>query len=154
MVAEVFKKNFQLGSAHDLFSSAPKFYFMQLENQKIGLFCQSVFFLISPAFSTLFLVFFVVNNNIFSCYKMNDFWVEKFLTARKKSFKLKKLCIKKIQLGFSSKIKVPSSAQLSSETFQQGSAKLGKSQLELITTVYVQRLSSYCLIYVLCLNGS
>ena len=37
------------------------------------------------------------------------------------------------QLGFSSEIEVP---QLGSEAFQLGSAQLGKSQLELITTSY------------------
>ena len=65
---------------------------------------------------------------------------------RKISLELKKLFVtKKIQLGFSAKIEVPSSAQLGSETFQLGLAQLGKSWLELITTylpTYVQENSN------------
>ena len=62
-------------------------------------------------------------NNTFPYYKMNDFWVEKFVTPRKKKFGAKKgLYQKKIQLDFSSKIEVPSLARLGSETFQLGSA--------------------------------
>ena len=51
-----------------------------------------------------------------------------------KNFGTKKITIiqKKIQLGFSSKIEVPSLARLGLETYQLGSAQLGKFQLELI----------------------
>ena len=49
----------------------------------------------------------------------------------------------KIQLGFSSKIEVPSSARLGSETFQLSSAQLGKFQLELITKDYELGASNY-----------
>ena len=49
---------------------------------------------------------------------MADFWVEKLVTPRKKQNCAKSYILKKIQLSFSSKIEVPSSAQLGSETFQ------------------------------------
>ena len=46
------------------------------------------------------------------------------------------------QLGFSSKLKCPSSARLSSEPFQLGSAQLGKFQLKLITNHYIREAKS------------
>ena len=60
--------------------------------------------------------------------KITDFCPSKISLEQKKLY-----FTKKIQLGFSSKIEVPSLARLGSETFQLGLAQLGKFQLELIT---------------------
>ena len=84
---------FQLGSARDLFSSARNFFSARISENR-PFFANFFFFHYFPCIFTLFLVFFVVNNT-FSYYKMNDFWVEKFLTPRKKKLELKKLYIQK-----------------------------------------------------------
>ena len=76
------------------------------------------FFSLFPCIFTLFSFFFTMNNTDFCLWKKN--------------LKLKKTMFKKIQLGFSSNIKVPSSAWLGSDTFQLDPAQLRKFQLELI----------------------
>ena len=127
----------RLGSARDLFPSA-RTYFFQLENQKIAIFCLELKKLhTQKLFSTMF-------------YEKREFLTSKIPVLRIHTIKTplivqiyitmfflgpKNLTIKgyqkKIQLGFSSKIKV---SQLGSTRNLHSSARAGKFQLGLITT--------------------
>jgi hypothetical protein len=109
--------------AHDLFLSAQK------KNFSSKYFFLSYFHCKFKRLGTLFLIFSVVNT--FSS-KITDFLVQKLIKPKKKKIWAKTVVYKKwLQLGFSSKIEVSSSARLGSATFQLGLAQLGKSQLEM-----------------------
>ena len=60
---------------------------------------------------------------------MTDFWVEKKTFGGKNA-----IYQKKIRLGFSWKMEVPSLARLGLETIQLGLTQLGKFQLKIITS--------------------
>ena len=128
-------EDFQLGSARDLFLSARK----SKIGSKIGIFCRSDFF---SFFHCIFRKIPV------SDPENQSFLEEKLFATKKTEIRVNKVTIlvkkkqefffltqKKFyrQLGFSSKIEVP---KLGSAWNPFGSARAGKFQLELITSIY------------------